>query len=325
MGEFVQRQFASHPEGEARQNIMIDFQRAFGVQGSRVATLLSSPMAIEQFRQIGESFGQAGGVEGMQKRFADESVAQQWMNAKTNFVSAMTELGMTLLPMASKALKALNRELQGVIGWIMKHQEATKTLAKSFLILSGAMMFTGTVLMLTAAFRGLALAMSFSAVGAFAPLIKLSSALTAASAAPGLALVGALIGRLVGLALIPAAGIGLGMAFDKLFPNNWLARFGRWSGDTAFNLTHDDYDPNAHPWIRQKESNGDGKSSASPSKYVSPAAQAKVTVHVHNKIDKNGIATMVTQEQTKSVLRPQTAISGFDDVAGLTPAGGLGY
>jgi hypothetical protein len=312
MGEYVQKEFASHPEATARQDIMKNFQHAFGVQGSRVATLFSSPQAIEQFRAIGKSFSEAGGAESMQKEFADQSVAQQWINAKTNFISAMTELGITLLPMASRALKALNAQMGSLIQWMMKHQEGVKHLAVAFLALSGAMAFGGTVLLLTSAFRGLFLVLQFTALGTIAPLAKLITGLGGLSAGFGtLAL--ALAGRTLGLGIVAAVGVGLGAAFDKMFPNNWLARFGHFLGNAAYDLTHDDFNPNM-------------VNSSPSSKYVSPGGGQKITVTpAHIFMDHQKVATVVFSVGGRAGMGPQTGISTFDQLAGRIPTGGLGH
>src|SRR3569833_84511 len=59
------------------------------------------------------------------------------------------------------------------------------------------------------------------------------------------------------------------------------------------------------------------------SKYLPPSDRNKVNVTVVNKMDKHGFATMVTQEQAKAAVRPQTGVSRFDDKLAMTPAGGL--
>jgi hypothetical protein len=304
MGEYVQKEFASHPEAIARQDIMKNFQHAYGVNGSRLGSTFSTGQALEQWQQIGAQFQLGGGAEAMQKRFADESVAQQWINAKTNFISAMTEMGITLLPMASRALKALNSELAKVINWIMKHQEATKTLAKAFLVLSATMAFSGTVLILTAAFRGLFLALQFSAVGAVAPLARLVAGLGGLSGGAGALALG-LAGRTAGLGLAVGAGVGLGAAVDHFFPNNWLAQFGHFLGNTAFDLTHDDFDPNAHPYIKP---NGGAQG---------PAQTSSVF------LDGRKVGTIISEHQAKAFKQPQTGINGLDTSSFLIPAGGL--
>lgn len=159
MGEYVQREFASHPEAIARQDIAKNFQHAFGVQGGRVAALLSSPQAIEQFRQIGDTFGQYGGVESMQRTFANQSVAQQYMNAKTNLVSAWTELGVTLLPLASRALTKFNGYMQTLITWMTKNPDSVGKFAKDVALFAGTLATLGIISITTSAIAGLATAL----------------------------------------------------------------------------------------------------------------------------------------------------------------------
>lgn len=311
MGEYVQREFATHPEAIARQDIMKNFQHAFGVQGSRVATLLSSPNAIEQFKKIGEQFQAGGGVAGIQQRFADQSVAQQWMNAKTNFISAMTELGTTLLPMASRALKLLNRDLGGVVQWIQSHQEATKKLAQAFLVLAGAMAIGGTVMMLTSTFRGLLLALQLGAASTIAPLSKLIVSLGGLTNGFG-ALALALAGRTLGLGIVAAVGVGLGAALDKMFPNNPLARFGHWIGNTAFDLTHDDFDPNM---VKPRASSG--------SQFVAPSFGRFPAINpAPVMLDGHQIASVVFEHGSKDANGPQKSTSLFDPTQAIFQAGG---
>ena len=287
MSEYVQREFASHPEAIARQDIMKNFQHAFGVQGGRVASLLSSRQAIEQFRQIGGTFAEMGGVESMQHTFADQSVAQQWMNAKTNFMSALTELGMTLLPMASKALKALNIELAKVIEWITKHQQATKLLAEGFLALSGVMMLGGVSLLTTAGVRGLFLmAQGMGAV--FTSLGTLGAVLGGLSAVLGAGALGWLIGK---------------WANNKF---NLSSRI----GDAVEAFTGGGYDPNGHP--------------KGATHYVGKGGSA-ITLHTTIQMDGKKVATAVSKHQANAASAPQTGVSDFDSRLNLLPAGGLGY
>lgn len=159
LSEYVSREFARNPEDLARQHIMTNFQHAFGSHGSRVASLLSDPKALEQLRMIGQAFQGYGGAESVQEKFANESAAQQWMNAKTNFQSAMVELGMTLLPMTTRALQKLNGHLQKVIEWMGSHQDEVKHIAQGLLAFSAALVGLGIVATITAGVKGLALSL----------------------------------------------------------------------------------------------------------------------------------------------------------------------
>jgi hypothetical protein len=87
-----------------RERVMIDFQHAFGVQGSKVAALLSTPGAITQLASMGADFSQLASTGAIQDKFVTESVSQQFKTASTNFQNAMIELGTNLLPLATHAL-----------------------------------------------------------------------------------------------------------------------------------------------------------------------------------------------------------------------------
>jgi len=157
LSSYVAKEMASHPEAIARQDILKNFQFAFGVQGSRVASLLADPQALAQFVALNEQFQKGAGTAAIQSKFANESVWQKFENAKTNFTSAMTELGWVLLPMAAKSLKILNNSLNWLIAAIHDHPVRVRLLSQAFLGLSGALAFAGTVNLLKFAFMGLSI------------------------------------------------------------------------------------------------------------------------------------------------------------------------
>ena len=155
LSAYVAKEMAGHPEAIARQDILKNFQFAFGVNGSRVASLLADPQALSQFVALNGQFQKGAGTAAIQGKFADESVWQKFENAKTNFTSAMTELGWVLLPMAATGLTALNNSLNWLTEAIHDHPGRVKALSYAFLGLSGAVAFAGTVNLLKFAFVGL--------------------------------------------------------------------------------------------------------------------------------------------------------------------------
>jgi TP901 family phage tail tape measure protein len=163
LSEYVAQEMARNPEGIARQHILTNMQHAFGTQGSRVASLLADPQSLSQLQMIGEAFSQYGGVDQIQKKFADESVWQQYTNAVTNFDSAMAEMGITVLPQVTVLLKGLNSQLQNLTEWIAANPGKVKVLTDAFIGLAGAMAFGGTVLLLKAGFQGIATVFSAGA------------------------------------------------------------------------------------------------------------------------------------------------------------------
>lgn len=328
LSEYIAREMASNPENIARENIMRNFQHAYGTQGARVASLLSDPQAIDQLKMIGQAFQQYGGVDAVQKKFADESVAQQWMNAKTNFVSAMTELGMTLLPMASRALTRLNGELQGLIKWITENQGKTKALAYGFLGLSAAMAFGGTVMLLTAGFKGLGLALQLSGVGGIGGAAGVRA--LAASIAGGGA--GTLVGGLAALGL--AVG-GLMWFFDKIGGNNEpktdaknhpgmiyrrTGHGGTWEVDPTQNQEHAGMHFVGNNRGGHWEKDGERINTVSPRGVGNPHAINNTIVMPDGKV----LAKVVTEAQTKDAQQASTSASGFDYRRSAPPVG-LGY
>jgi hypothetical protein len=52
------------------------------------------------------------------------------------------------------------------------------------------------------------------------------------------------------------------------------------------------------------------------------AVRATINVTVVNKLDRNGLTTMVTQQQAKACAAPQTGLMSFDGTLAPWPAGG---
>ena len=342
LGEYVAREFAKNPDAIARQDIMKNFQDAFGAQGARVASLMSDPQAMDQLRKIGEAFQGYGGVQAIQEKFANESTSQQWMNAKTNFVSAMTELGYTLLPMATGALTKLNTVLGATIEFITKHQTAVKFLAYAFLGLAGAMMFGGTVLLLKAAFEGLALALGFARIGGARGIAMLATNITSMATAFGVfkmaaaVFMAAYLGWQVGGALknsiderLTAQNGGKPTTLGTLYYDRMHNADGsfRWKGIFS----------TENPAEAQKRID-DQRAGVTPSRpaawpSILPAATQTVmpratqqTVQVTTQINMDGrrVAEAVTQHQSHEANRPLAGATGYDWSMGLAPVG-MGY
>jgi TP901 family phage tail tape measure protein len=312
--DFVSKEFASHPEAIARQNIMKDFQRAYGANGSPLAATLGSDAAIAQWKQLAEQFEEYGGFEGMQQKFADYAVWQQYQNALTNFQNSMMELGITLLPTASAALKTLNAHLGEVIAWMNKNPGQVKQYAKDIAYFSAALAGLGVVSVATSAIIGLT-----TVIGA---LGKGAQGLAARSAVGGLAGAAAGGGALTAAA---AVGLGLGWAADHFFPNNPLAKLGDWIGserwDNWYNLIHGA--PDGVAAVSRISSATHGQIQRTP--FIMPRLQpeyfaAPVIVNLDGKVLFKSQATFFN----KAVTAPQTGISGFDGSQSLARAGGVG-
>jgi len=297
MSDYIAREFASHPEAIARQDIMKNFQRAYGTIGSRVASLLSSPQAIEQFRTMNEQMQQFGGFEGMQLIFKNESVAQQYQNAMTNLQSAMVELGLTLLPTVTKALVKFNGYMGELIAWMTKNPGQVKQYAKDIAYFAGALLGLGAISVATSAVIGL-----YTVIGG------LKNAAAGSYGAAGLGSAKGLLGGAASLGGAAALGYGLGtLAYNFIqgtsFDENSgrqmakiMALFGSQTAKDALATNRD---------------------------YARPRAARGTIVHTQINLDGKKIATAVTKHQANAAGHaPQSTGSGFNSLMHISPAGG---
>jgi|GEM_PF-1421424 len=72
----------------------------------------------------------------------------------------MVRLGQAVLPMAVAGMQALVPMLESMEQWVTRNPGKVRVLVTAFVALSGSMLFGGVVLLLSAAFRGLGLALS---------------------------------------------------------------------------------------------------------------------------------------------------------------------
>ena len=292
LSDYVAREFATHPEALARQDIAKNFQFAFGTNGGKVAALLSNPAALEQLTMISKAFNEGSGTAAIQGKFADESVWQKFENARTNFTSAMTELGWVLLPAAATALTALNNGLATLTTFLHDNPRLVKALSFAFLGLAGALAFAGTVNLLKFAFMGLAI-----------PMKLLTSPLSALAAMPLAGIAGGL--TLLASALVPLAAL----AYHKEIADKIDAAA---PGVGDFLMKSRDF------LSGMKPAAGGNHSFAPP-----PSSGQTIVVQHTSNLDGRPIYKSTTQYQTNDASGPPTGPSGFD--GRMTPSyGGSG-
>ena len=85
--------------------------------------------------------------------------------------------GVAALPWATRALTGLTHLIQDLTALMKHHAVATKILAGSLVSLGAGLAIDGTVRVVTAAFRGLGLALAFDTVGGAAGIARIGSAL----------------------------------------------------------------------------------------------------------------------------------------------------
>ncbi|MBV8656625.1 MAG: phage tail tape measure protein [Burkholderiales bacterium] len=160
-----------------------------------------------------------------------DSPQQQLIELQNQWRDLMTDLGTVVLPMAIDGLKRLIPMLRELTAWVRENPEKVKLLTYAFIGLAGALMFSGTVLML----RG-----AFMALGGSLPGVLPTS--LAGSLAANFATVGGALSAVNAIALSLAAGWAVGTlanaGINAKVKEDSGGRWGTW-GDKAFNKTHD--------------------------------------------------------------------------------------
>lgn len=171
LAAYISKEFSTHPEAIARQDILTNFQHAFGAQGRRVASLLASPQALQQFLIMEKQFEELASTGAIQDTFVQKSTYQQYKTAVTNFQNAMIELGTQLLPLATTALNHFNYYMTHLTSFMQNNKEGVKAFADGMVALSVAFVGLGTLALITTAITGLltpvgALVAAFFGLGA---------------------------------------------------------------------------------------------------------------------------------------------------------------
>jgi len=164
------------------------------------------------------------------------TLAGKEIDLHAKYATLMLNLGDTVLPLAVHGLELLIPALKGFSDWVTTHPKTVKALTLSFLGLSAAMAIGGTVILLSAAFRGLGLALAFNAIGGWAGILKVASSMRVFGTAMLFSQVGGAGGiTSIGKSLTSVAG-GLGLVTQAAgvfmaFYAGWKA--GGWLNDHA--------------------------------------------------------------------------------------------
>lgn len=241
------------PEERARQNAMF-----FGSTGGAMFTLIDKQLAtihqsLDSYRKaktVDESYDTAG-----------KTLAGGEKDLHAKWKDAMLELGNTILPMATRAVKDLTVALKWFVDVTRNHPTLIKTLAVGFVALGVALAFGGTVILLTASMRGLGLALQFAGAGGIPGIAKAGTALTGVGGAIGkLSMVGTAfsvgwtVGTLLNDTLI--AGTKFGDWLGKMVAT-FLAAFGNKEARAALDANRSPAEKAAAAASEKKQANAD--------------------------------------------------------------------
>jgi hypothetical protein len=130
--------------------------------GSNMAATFTTQglQALRDFKLVQGAMGAQQTVDTFKKTQGGNLVELQ---AQWN--RAMTELGTTILPIAIKAVQGLTSVVKGITAFAQEFPVLTNGLTVAFGVLAGIVAAGGVVMLATAAFKALGLALAFSSVG----------------------------------------------------------------------------------------------------------------------------------------------------------------
>lgn len=212
-----------------------DVLRELGmILGNRTGSSLMSRV-YQQRRQLhiqSEANRHAMGIDEMAAA-GGKNLAGQEIDLHKKFSTLLQNLGETVLPLAIAGLERLIPAIKGVSDWIDRHRTLTKALAVGFIALGAAMAIGGTLMMVTAAFRGLGLVIGIAptlfaaarGIGVFAKLVAFSTV----GGPGGIAAIGTSLSSVAGALGLITQAVGVFMAAYA----GWKA--GGWLNDNVIN------------------------------------------------------------------------------------------
>lgn len=309
------------PSERARENTMI-----FGRTGGMMFSLIDRQLETIH-RSVG-AWEKAATVDGSVK-IAGSTLAGKEVDLHAKWAKVMNDLGNTILPYAISMVEGMTTGLKGLSGWIDRNQGLTKLFVGALALLAGGLMIRGTILLASAAFRGLGLALLFSKAGGIGGIRALASGIGGiagkfgelAARIPGIT---SLLGSLVAAApaAIPAAVAagGAGAAYfaagvvganKKRFAEmNDNFMLGAMGGDTAMAAAI--MSANDAP-----ETIAPAKPKVAASPFVAPFTKQKVQVVNNTYLDGKLIQQSVVEKMVKEMLRPAAGLNTFDPRAGF--------
>ena len=154
LGNFILRDFAKLPEANARTDIERKFVQTFGATGTRIASILTSPIAIKQFQEIQEAYKRVPNLDTLNENMQD-LLSVQLPEAFQGLKTVFTDLGYALLPTAVSGLKSFNSLLKSIDQWINAHQHTVAIIEKGILAFSGMLIIGGLLTVVRVGLMGL--------------------------------------------------------------------------------------------------------------------------------------------------------------------------
>jgi len=293
---------------------------------NRTAGFVMTQFATQPWKFEGDKkiIEQAKGLESYEFLLKNDPVMAQ-LALQKQWQSMLAILGYQIMPPLLVGITKLIDLSRGLSGWFKDHSTTTKILMWSFVGLSAAMAFGGTVMMLTAAFKGVSMAMGvLSAAGAAGGIPMLIASLVGKG---GLVVAAGMAGYAIGTV---ATGL-INKAMEMLTGEKGATLGGKvwdWThdrdGDSLFNPLR--FLKSMDPATRKAVAFGLGAGQPSqlakaPFDTVRPGGNKQTQIHTQINLDGRQVATVVSKHQANAADRPQAGISSFDMLMAPVPVG----
>jgi hypothetical protein len=126
---------------------LVEFSHAFAANGARLAGLFADPVVGQRLGAIAAAMKAMPDNEA-QKRAYNASTAGQFNQANKNFDSAMTELGILWLPIATQAANALAGFTAGLVQFAQQHHTLMEFAAAFVAVTAAASLIVGPLVAL---------------------------------------------------------------------------------------------------------------------------------------------------------------------------------
>lgn len=230
---------------------------------------------------------------------AKNTTSGRFLDLSARWKDLMIELGVMVLPTVVKGTEWLISLLKGVKAFAKEFPLLTKDIVLAFGVLAGLVAAGGVVMMATAAFRALGLAMAVGGAGGIAG--------TLGTTASSLLVFGKVIG-----------GVGLLVAA-------WQA--GQWAGgkinEHMSEEMKDRFPRRLTKFMARMGSQDAQDLLDTQDRYFRSQTKVPVTVSTQLVLDSKIVANAVTQHQAKAASKPQGGASSFD--GRMTPANVGGF
>lgn len=237
---------------------------------------------------------------------ARKTMAGKQVELHAKWRDVLKELGTAVLPIAIKAVEGLTGVIKGAVAFAKEFPTLTKGLTIAFGVLAGLVAVGGVVMLATAGFKALGLALAFNAIGGVGGI----AALAGGMATLGKGIVGMAASIMTNpyvLAILAAGGAGYaaGTVLNKGL--NWgVEKLTGVKGATVGTALYDFLNPN------------EGRDLVAPTKGRAAGQQG----HIY--MDGRKVGEIVSGHQARAAAAPYSGFSGFDPT--MTPAPvGLGY